>query len=422
MNIMKTKLHALIAFLFSAFILNAQETTVNLTLNPGYADQVYYKLSTETETTFDKDSWDVAFLRVSVFDLGVRVNDGRGIIVYEAANTPAGYDTVDVTEEATWTRLYNDDTNWSNGAFMQTSLTGPLAFGFGNYNTANNTVEGQIVFVLKYQDGSYKKFFIESYFGGYTFKYASWTGTAWTADITENIPNTNNPNNRFNYYSLENEAEVVAEPAATDWDFVFRKYDSYLVGPGQYYNVTGALHNPNVEVAENDEPGGIPANPSLTYSDDINTIGHDWKTFGGMGFVVDSDKAYYVKYTVGTVYRLYFNTFGGSTSGNLSFTFGDVTSILNVEDVNENVSFGIYPNPSTDKKINLVYDVSNINGSLQNQVVIYSTTGKKVYQTVLNNNSGFFNKTLDLSSLSDGVYVLQFTSGESTITRKVILK
>lgn len=419
---MKINLQILFVTLISAMFSQAQEVTVDISLGASYSNEIYYKLSTQTETVFPANQWDIAFLRTSIYDLGVRVNDGIGIQVFEAANTPVGYDTVDVTNESTWTQLYNSDTNWSSGAFMNTSISGnPFpASGFGNYNPENNTVEGQIVFVLKYLDGSYKKFFIETYFGGYTFKYSSWTGSTWTTDITETVSNSSNPNNRFNYYSLQAESEVIAEPAATDWDFVFRKYKTFLNPPGQYYNVTGVLHNPNVEIAENDEPNGMPSNPNLTYSDDINTIGYNWKNFGSGGFVVNTDRAFYIKYTDNTIYRLTFTAFSGSSSGDLSFVFEDVTTSLSIEGVSENVSFGIYPNPSTDKQINLIYDVNTLN-TTNNNVAIYSTTGQMVFQSELKSNSGFYNKSLDLSSLSGGVYILKFTSGEFTTTKKIVL-
>jgi hypothetical protein len=161
-------------------------------------------------------------------------------------------------------------------------------------------------------------------------------------------------------------------------------------------------------------------NPALTFSDDINSIGYDWKSFGGSGFVVDTDKAFYIKYAGDTVYRLTFTAFSGTSSGDLTFIINNVTDALSIADVSQNVSFGIYPNPSTDKQINLVYDVSNLDGNTNN-IAIYSTTGQKVYETALKSNSGFFNKNLDLSSLSSGIYVLQFTSGTFSTTTKIIL-
>jgi hypothetical protein len=83
--------------------------------------------------------------------------------------------------------------------------------------------------------------------------------------------------------------------------------------------------------------------------------------------------------------------------------------------------FNIYPNPSTDKQINLVYDVNAFSLD-NNEVSIYSATGQKVFQTTLSSYQGFREKSLNLSLLSSGISVLKFTSGEFTTNKKIILK
>ena len=415
-NIMKQTLHFIIAIFLSMSFVHAQETTINMSMGAGYSQQVYYKLSTQTETSFAANLWDIAMLRTSNYAFALRVNDGIGIQVFEASNNPSDWESIDITDESSWTQLYNSDTQWNNGAFDQGSAT----YGWGEYNSVTHHVEGTVIFVLKYSDGTYRKFINEDFYGGYTFKYSTWDGSEWTADQTATVANLNNPDNVYNYYSLQNDTEVVAEPAPTDWDLKFTKYYTELA-PNTMYSVTGVLHNELVEVAENDEPTGMPASPSLTYSTDINTIGYDWKSFTNGAFSVDSEKAFYIKYEDGTIYRLYFTAFTGSSSGDLSFNFEDVTSSLGIEDVAEGISFGIYPNPSTDKKINLVYDVNNLSAD-KNEVSIYSTTGQQVFKTVLYNNAGFYNKNLDLSSLANGIYILKFNSGEYSISKKIILR
>ena len=95
--------------------------------------------------------------------------------------------------------------------------------------------------------------------------------------------------------------------------------------------------------------------------------------------------------------------------------------ILGVNGFAEKIELSIHPNPITDKQLNLVYDVTTLTHSVS-KITIYSTLGQKVYQTQLKNDSGFSNKSLDLSSLSIGVYVLQFTSGKFTPTKKIILE
>jgi hypothetical protein len=417
---MKRKLQIFCVLLISFAAMQAQEVTVNASMGVGYTNQVYYKISTETATAFAANSWDIAFLRESNLDQAIRVNGSVGIEVFEAANTPSAWNTVDVTNQSSWIQLYNSDTNWNNGAFMKGSDNSPpFGFGWGHYNSVTHRITGSVIFVLKYADGTYRKLIIEDYFGSYTFKYSTWTGSAWSADQTATVANSNNPTNKYNYYSFTTNAEVIAEPAIPDWDFVFTRYYTE-VAPNIQYLVTGVLHSSEVTVAQNQEVGGMPTNPSLTYSDEINTIGYDWKSFTGSGFSVNSDSAFYVKYADDTVYRIYFTAFSGSGSGDITFNQEDVTSSLSISEVAEGVSFGIYPNPSIDKKVNLLYDINKFNGT--NTVSIYTTSGQKVFETNLRDNNGFYNKQLDLSSLKSGLYVLQFNSGKNSVTKKIVLR
>src|SRR5690606_22497391 len=127
------------------------------------------------------------------------------------------------------------------------------------------------------------------------FKYSTWNGSNWSADNTVTVSNTSNEDNMFNYYSLETNSEVLAEPAFHLWDLVFTKYTTD-VGGGMMYSVTGVLHRPELVVAEHDETSGTPDLENLDYQEAINTIGYDWKTFNGTGYDVNSDMGYYVKF------------------------------------------------------------------------------------------------------------------------------
>lgn len=404
----------LTAFAIATTLCTIAQQTIDVSMGSGYTSEVYYKLDTQTAITFQADSWDVAFLRNDDFNLSVRVNDGIDIKVFEVADTPEQYGSVDVSNQNNWVELVNGNTNWEDGAFMQGSAT----FGFGEYNPATNHVEGTIIYVLQYDDGSYRKMIIEDYFGAYTFKYATWDGSTWSSDTTATVANTSNPDNRYNYYSLQNNQEVVAEPSEDNWDFVFRKYTSFINPPGQNYVVSGALHNPNVTVAQNQETSDADPN-GLDYLEEINTIGYDWKSFTGT-WNIDSDQKYYVKYDNNTVYRMYFTDFGGSASGDLSFVLQDVTDLLGFESVSENLSFGMYPNPSLDGTVTIVYENKNT-AAATNTIRVYAVNGAQVYKTTTLNNNGFFNQQLDLSFLDSGMYILQFDSGDTTISKKLIL-
>lgn len=412
------------ASLLVSGLVSAQETEVSVSLQPGYTNQVFYKFSTNIQTPVAATSWDIAFENVvGTQGLGaVRINDGKGITLFQVANTPSGYDTVDVALQDTWTQLYNSDTTWSEGAFDQ----GTATYGWGEYNMGSHHVEGTIVYVLKYSATSFKKLIIQDYFGGFTFKYASWNGTAWTADTITTTTNTPNSGTQFNYYSLDTNNLVTVAPANNAWDMVFTKYTTETMGT--MYPVTGVLHNSKaVTVAKTDEAGDS-ENPALpaesAYSTDINTIGWEWKTLNNQTFTyeIDPNQTFYVKnLTDSSVYRLHFTSFAGSSTGNLTFNTKNVVPALGLDEVNESVSFTVYPNPSTDGKVTLIYDLKN-SGSDKNTVSIYSLTGAKVFETSITNNAGFYTKDLNLSGLSAGIYMLNVQAGNQVKTQKLIIK
>jgi len=405
---------AILLLLCNFYTVKAQETTVNLSLQPNYSDEVYYKFSTNQSETYTAADWDLAFLRNNNMIMGIRVNEGVGIEVYEASNTASDWATIDVTNIANFTKLHNSDTQWAIGALDN----GSAGFGWGEYNSTTHHVEGSIIFVLKYADGSFKKLFIEEYFGGYTFKYATWneTSSTWENETKTTVSNSSNPNRIFNYYNLETDSEVIASPATQDWDLVFKKYITD-VGGGAMYPVTGVLQHPNISVAENIEVNGNPDTDNLNYSTDINTIGYDWKSFNGSAYDLDPELFYYVKYADGTIYRLHFTDFEGGSTGNLSFTIEDVTDALSTTVFNTENSLSVYPNPSTDKKITVLYE----NNTAENaQVAIFDMTGKRVFQQNLTKN-GFYNQEINLSSLESGSYILKYATGNFTTTKKLIL-
>ena len=115
----RTLLFASLFFLTQFSI--AQEVTVSNA--PGYAEQVFYRLSDDATTTVSNDSWDIAFTTVGLQDAGIHVNESAGfqfgsttpeIEVYAAPTNNWGntIDENDLTE-----RLYNDDKTWNYGAF-----------------------------------------------------------------------------------------------------------------------------------------------------------------------------------------------------------------------------------------------------------------------------------------------------------------
>jgi len=417
----------LIASIFVSGLAMAQ-TEVTIPMEAAYAKQVYYKFSTNTQTAVAANSWDIAVEKApGMMSLGgIRVNDGIGIRTFQASASAADWATISVANEAGWTELYNSDTTWSTGSIDQ----GTAGYGWGDYNVnGDHHVTGTVIYVLKYSATSYKKFFVEDYnpfTNLITIKHATWdnTAAAWGADQTYIVDNAALAEGySWNYISLGTNGAATVAPADADWDIVFRKYFTEVTAQGQtaMYNVTGVFHNDNVTVAQVDVAGTTgPAAPAEdAYSGDINTIGDDWKTFGGASYTM-GDHTYFLKYANGAIYRFYFTAFEGSATGVVKFNSQNIAT-AGLEDVNGNISFGIYPNPAVNKNITLVYDLKN-SSSDKNTVSIYSLSGAKVFETEITNNSGFYTKDLNLSNLSSGMYIVKMESGNASVTQKLVIQ
>ena len=68
-----------------------------------------------------------------------------------------------------------------------------------------------------------------------------------------------------------------------------------------------------------------------------------------------------------------------------------------------------------------MYDLKN-SVAEKNTVTIYSLTGAKVFETEVTNNSGFYTKEVNLSSLTSGIYIVQMQSGNYTESKKLVIR
>lgn len=400
-----------------SFFVSAQQDQASISMQSDYGERVFYDFSEGQAENFDKSSWDIAFLSNSQFNFASRINAGKGIEVYQASQDTADWDNLDPGNLANFTQLYNSDTTWTTGAFEK----GTATYGWGEYNSDDHVVEGTVLFMLKYPNGSFKKFWLKSFADGYTFKYASWNveNETWENEQTFTLPNSTNPDRLFNYYSLENDEVVVAEPQTSDWDIVFKQY-STEVQPGTPYTVTGVFNHPKFEVAQNTqtEVGDYPQNPD--YQTEVNTIGYDWKSFNGSGYTLENDRFYYLKNVENeTIYQLHFTNFEGSATGNVEFNYENITSQLSTVKLNKEQEFSLYPNPTINKKATLLFD--NNSGNAKATVQVFNLSGQKILQTKLNPGSGFYKKELNFSSFSSGTYVVKFKSGQRIKTEKLIV-
>ena len=398
--------------------------TVNLSMGPSYQNQVFFNLTNENTKSHLANQWDIAFYRNSTMDMGIKVNDAKDIKVYQVSAIPSAYDTVDLSQKSTWGEsLYNPDitTKIQEGAFDKATLLpqGYFNFGWGSYDMVTHKVIGKVTFVLEYGDGSYYKFFINEFYGGYTFKYAKWNGSSWEASQTKTVANGSD-DAFFNYFSFDTGEKVNnIEPTKNDWNFMLTRYYTFYNNI-MMYRMSGIIQNPNLKVAKKQpetQASSTYSTPAQTdYSDMITSIGHSWKPTSG----IYPDVVYYLK-DANNYYRLYFTENGGATTGNVSFKYKNITSELGVTNLGKKASFGVYPNPITNKKATILFDV-NENANNNARAEIFDLSGKKVFETKLSKQNGLQQHDLNLSQLNTGTYLLKITYAGISETKKIIIK
>jgi Secretion system C-terminal sorting domain len=74
-------------------------------------------------------------------------------------------------------------------------------------------------------------------------------------------------------------------------------------------------------------------------------------------------------------------------------------------------SLGFYPNPVSNGKIYITSKTS-----LDKEIMIFDVLGKKVLQTTISS------KELSITTIPPGVYIIKITEGDTTATRKLIVR
>lgn len=417
----------------SAFAQNTDEngySTVNLSLKQNYYERAYFNFDNGAIENRRAKTWDIAFYRGK--EVGTRLNDMNGMSAYLVSNDISDWDKIGNAEDIVAGKekeaLYNPNETDKvyNGALQQVKW----------WEEKENTIKGNKIFIIKHnysQFPEYRKFMIEerSEKGDYLIKYAFWTGAGineWGATRTFTIPKGEGKA-LFDYYQFykhsTRERDLIinnAEPNDTTWDLMFERYHLndiglYAVGAVQNLNLRVAKHTDETQATVKfDEP------KESEFSDMITTIGHDWKNFdsNSFQFILKDRYVYYVKKGA-NYYRMYFTRMSGSVTGNLSFKYKNITEELGVQDLNKKADFGIYPNPTVDKKATLLFDVKEKDNN-KGTAELYDFSGKKVYETTLSNQTGLYKKEINLQSLSTGTYILKVSYGGASQTRKIIVK
>jgi len=121
--------------------------------------------------------------------------------------------------------------------------------------------------------------------------------------------------------------------------------------------------------------------------------------------------------------------FGGDiiVDGNVSTLNSITLSICSIQAIPNTMStegfvafdnFSIYPNPSSGE-FTLKFNTTTTE---KVQVEVFDITGRLVYQETQNNSQTNFEKAIDLSHTQSGVYIVKVKQGNTSISKKLILK
>lgn len=403
-----------------AFTTIAQTTIIDtVSTGAGYANQKWYSLQNDEQGTLQtKDNWDIAF-EITGYSASILANTQKAnFMVYKTPYSIANFNTIDTTGINNWKPLYNSDTTWAIGAFNKGGVfANPNYLGWGVYDMNTHIISGDSCYVIKLSTSSFKKFKIDNLSGGvYNCTYADING-ANTQTIAINKSNYTGKN--FAYYNLTTNTAIDREPISANWDLTFVKYTTFIPTP---YGVTGILNNKGVTVAQADNVLN-----STTYSNwsahpqktTINTIGYDWKGFTGSTYIVTQDTVYFVKPKQGDIWKLSFTGFGGSSNGNYILSKQKLSSIGIYELNNTKIaSLTMYPNPTTQDVVNIIYDVQ----TKSNQVTlnVYDITGKEIYSSELNSTQGLYNYIINTANYTKGIYIINLNVDGKVASQKLI--
>ncbi|KAF0194756.1 MAG: hypothetical protein FD166_3277 [Bacteroidetes bacterium] len=411
---MKTKLTVSLLSCAVLVVLNFNrlqaQTPGSIEMGPQYANEVYFSLTTGVVKVSPRNIWDIAFY-TNAFSAGIITNDGAGVELYTYPNADKeGWDSFDTTGFSGWNKMYNDPSDWENGAFNRNQKGHP-DYGWGVYSATSHDVIGDSLFLVKTPDGIFRKLNIVRKYSSlnkYEIRYSLLDGQQ---DQTVTLDVNPYVDKALMAYSFTG-GIVDREPAAASWDILFTKY--YGVVQNTPYPVVGVLLNPAVKAARVAKTDPAYTDWSiLDFETGSDIIGHDWKYFdmNSFQYIVEDSLMYFAKAQQSGVIKLVFGSFAGSSTGIATFTT-ELISLMGIGEASADVS-SIYPNPASGQ-LNLILPGNTLSGKTS----LFDLSGRLLREWVL---SGTGSMTLDVSGLNPGTYFLKTNNNGIISGNKVVL-
>ena len=421
---------AVIALSVSNIYSAVPETTDTVKLGAGYVSQAYYSMKSGIAKTTALADWDIAFLNGQ--NAAIHINAAKGNELYWVKNSSwnsfdkaADADTTGFWADSLhekWIPHYNSEETWIIGAFNRgmNGFETEGDFGWGDYDFLTHKTEGKGIFLLKMADKEFKKIIIDTLSSGkYYFRIANLDGSDLIAD---SVVKADFPGKNFGYYSISERKVLDPEPISAGWDLLFTKYVGlYNMGETSMpYGFTGVKSNMDVLVAEkSDDPFSSLHEPSDDdYSENITTIGYDWKEFSfSSGYTITEDLSYYVKPSTGDVWKIQFTGFDGSETGNVYFAKMIIVNVGVDEETGSTVS--VYPN-IIDRGSDFDIVVDNRENSSVN-ISIIDMQGRTIRNIENPDFSGFRSYRQGSTEIAPGMYFINVEiNGKQTVSKFIV--
>ncbi len=416
---MKHTLHTAALILATAGMAStgfSQVSTDTVSTAPGYANQVWYQLEDGSETSAPKDEWDLAFA-IDGFSTSIHINSVNGVKLWAYPGTNSEWNSVDTTGLSNWPLLYNSENSWSTGAFDRNINTADMFdVGWGIYDVNTHIITGDSLFIIQLSNGYYKKLDIVNLMSGaFNFRFADLDNSN---EVVSSLTKADFSGKNFGYYSLENNTTLDREPLSAEWDLLFTQYTAFIPTA---YPVSGILVNNGWQTARASgltDPANYTAYAGLTFSEDINVIGYDWKSFNmtTMTYDIADDVAYFLQNEDGDVWKIIPTGFGGSTDGNFIFT-KEKMATAGVSELKGVQALNIFPNPVSGGMATITFSTK----SDETELTIVNCSGQIVQQETINGN-GLVSHTFSTGGFEAGIYFVNLRANGVTSTSKLVIQ
>ena len=392
----------------------------SITLGANYTDHVLYDFATQRKTNIPKSSWDIGFNTKTTRGAAIIANYGIDVYIYPNGDTSVWNNTLDTAGISTWTKLYNSDTTWEIGAFNIPATNNQFDYGWGVYNMTNHYLYGHVIYIIKTQNGTYKKLWIKELntAGQYTFTYADLDG----ANIqTKTFSKSTYNDQLLAQYSFTSN-DFINSPKYNDWTVSFGQYYTEIPAGGSIvnYGVNGILLNTDVKAAKLSpvDPNANVDTNGVTFMNAINTIGYQWKTYvsSSNSYQIEDSTVYILKVQNNSYWKMVMTGFEGSSTGKVTFATERLSPVTNsLPPLSKNRALMLYPNPVHSGVLNIVIDLE---AKESVKYTIYAITGQLMLEGQYIPQDVFSTYALDVNQLPSGNYIINISTASSQFQSK----